>query len=116
MSAQGPNVRRLIAHKMSVDAVPKGGGLADAITFLTSPGAIGRAAKEATAWVAEAIRVVRLAVEPNPWKQADDETIAGEILRHIEERKRKARHEQHAHLRHPSGQQGSVPGNPQGPG
>lgn len=85
---QGPNVKRLIAHKMSLDAVPKGGGVADAMKFLTTPGAIVKSAKEATAWVAEAIRVVRLAAEPNSWKNADDEAIAGEILRQIEARKK----------------------------
>lgn len=84
----GPNVKRLIVHKMSVDAVPNNGGPADAIRFLTTPGAVTQSAKAASAWVEEAIRVVRLAAEPNPWKQADDEAIAGELLRQIETRKR----------------------------
>ena len=32
----GPNAKRLLAHKMSVDAIPAGGGLADGIKFLSS--------------------------------------------------------------------------------
>lgn len=85
---QGANVKRLIAHKMSRDAVPEGGGMTDALAFLANPPRLCAAAKEATAWVMEAIRVVRLASEPNPWKDADDEAIAGEILRQIAERKK----------------------------
>ncbi len=86
---QGPNVKRLIVHKMSVDAVPSGGGVADAVKFLSDATGIVVAARSATVWVESAILVVRQAAEPNPWRSADDETIADEILRQIEARKRR---------------------------
>ena len=80
------NVKRLVAHKMSVDAVPGGGGLVDALKFLSSKEAILSGARAATEWVRLAIAAVRQAGEPNPWKDADDEAIAGEILRRIKDR------------------------------
>jgi hypothetical protein len=81
---QGPNVKKLIIRKMSTDAVPKGGGIAAALGFLADPSRIVAGARAATQWVETAIRAVREAAEPNPWKTADDEAIAGEILRGIE--------------------------------
>lgn len=82
---QGPNVKKLIAHKMSLLMIPPGTkeGLATAIDALTKPGNIGKVAKEATQWVEAALFAIRNAKEPNPWKNADDETIAGEILQKI---------------------------------
>jgi hypothetical protein len=81
-----PSVRRLIATKMSGDAVA-GGGVADAISFLSSPEKIKTGVAKATKWVKAAIQAVREASEPNPYRNADDETIAGVILQGIEERK-----------------------------
>lgn len=86
---QGPNVKKLIAHKMSLDAVPPGGGLRSALEFLSDAKNIARSAKNATAWVNEVIGLVRNASDPNPWRNADDEAIAGEILKGIEARKKK---------------------------
>jgi len=86
---QGPSVKKLIASKMSRDAVPSGGGLADAIAFLTDSEKIRSGAKKATEWVNAAIQAVRDAAEPNPYKNADDETIAGMILKQIEAKKGK---------------------------
>lgn len=88
---QGPNVKRLISQKMAADAVPAGGGLASAIKFLSSKESIVAGARAATKWVEEAIQIVRLAAEPNPWKTANDEEIAAELLRGIAARKRGAR-------------------------
>jgi hypothetical protein len=85
----GPNVKRLIIHKMSVDAIPAGGGLESGLRFLSSKESIMNGAKSATEWVKGAIEIVRLAEEPNPFKDADNETIAGELLRQIELRKSK---------------------------
>lgn len=82
---QGPNVKRLIAHKMALLLVPKGGGLTGAIQELVTPGNIGKRAQEATAWVTEAIAAVKDA--PNNPYGDDDEAIAGEILRLIDERR-----------------------------
>lgn len=85
---QGPNVQKLIIEKMAADAIPAGGGLVDGIRFLSSREAVVNGAKRATEWVKLAICAVRTACEPNPWKNATDEEIAGEVLRQIEERKR----------------------------
>lgn len=83
---QGPNVRRLITYKMSGLAVPAGGGLTDALALFTEPGRLGRVAREATAWVEEAIAVVKTAPD-NPFGD-DDEAIAGELLARLEAKKR----------------------------
>jgi hypothetical protein len=83
---QGPNVKRLIAHRMSVVIVPSGGGLPDALQAMTSPGRLVEIGREATAWVRQAIDAV-IAAPGNPYGN-DDEAIAGEILQRIDERKR----------------------------
>ena len=88
---QGPNVRKLIAHKVSLIAVPPGGGLKSAMGFLSDPDKIVSTIREATAWVEKAISIVRQADEPNPWRNADDETIAGEILAGVEKLNRERR-------------------------
>lgn len=85
---QGPNVKRLIIQKTSTDAIPKDGGLADGLRFLSSSARIAAGIRAATEWVQLAIQAVREAAEPNPWKNADDETIAAEILRQIEEKRK----------------------------
>lgn len=87
----GPNVKKLWAMKMAKDAIPDGGGLADGLKFLSSRESIAAGAKAATEWVKGAIAVVRLAAEPNPWKNATDEEIAGELLKRTEERSRRER-------------------------
>jgi hypothetical protein len=84
---QGPNVRRLVASKMSTDAVPSGCGIAAAVAFLTDPQKIKSGAAKATEWVNAAMRAIREAGEPNQWKGADDEAIAGMLLNRIEEKK-----------------------------
>lgn len=84
----GPNLKRLIGHKMAKDAIPDGGGFADGVKFLTTPGAMASGWREAAAWVDQAIVLVRNAGEPNPWKNATEEEIAGELLRKIEIRRR----------------------------
>jgi hypothetical protein len=86
---QGPNVKRLICHKMSLQMVPPGGGAGAAIASLMKPGNIGVQAREATKWVEAAISLVRAAAEPNPYKTMTDEDIAGEILKGIEAKKKR---------------------------
>jgi len=81
---QGPNVKKLIARRMSVLMVPAGGGPADAIRELTSAENIAKRAREATAWARQAIAAVKTAPD-NPYG-GDDEAIAGEILRQVEAR------------------------------
>jgi hypothetical protein len=83
----GPNVRRLMAIHMSIDAVPSNGGMLDAIKFLSSKESLLTGARNAQEWVKSAINAVRQAGEPNPWKNSDDESIAGEILRKVDARK-----------------------------
>lgn len=82
---QGPNVKKLIAHKISLDAIPAGGGFGDGLQFLLDKERLIATAKAATAWVSDAIALVKTTPN-NPWGD-DDEAIAGEILRQIDERK-----------------------------
>lgn len=83
---QGPNIKKLIIEKMSASAIPAGGGLAAGIAFLSSVANIIAAAREATAWVEQAIAVFKTAPD-NPFGD-DDEAIAGEILAGIEARRK----------------------------
>jgi hypothetical protein len=86
-----PNLRRLIFHKMSLDAIPKGGGVADGIKFLSDRAGMVKSLHTADEWVKAAILAVRNAGEPNPWRDKPDEDIAGELLRKIEERRNEQR-------------------------
>ena len=83
----GPNVKKLIIHKMSLDAIPSGGGVADGLKFFMDKERISKTIREADEWVKQAICIVRVAGEPNPFKTSSDEDIAGEILRKIEEKR-----------------------------
>lgn len=83
----GPNVRRLWATKMAKDAIPAGSGIDQGLHFLLDTKAFLAGARSATDWTKSAIEAIRNAGDPNPWKEADDEVIAGELLRRIEERK-----------------------------
>jgi hypothetical protein len=82
----GPNVRRLIARRMSIDAIPPGRGFVAGLEFLSSKQNITDAATRAKNWVRTAIRAVREARDPNPWRLSDDETIAGFLLQEIAKR------------------------------
>jgi hypothetical protein len=82
-----PNVKKLIIRKVSLDAIPPGGGMQSGIDFLTS-GKIKESFKEAEVWVGVAIQTVRSAKDPNPYKTATDEEIAGELMARIEEKER----------------------------
>lgn len=88
---QGPNVKKLIAHKMSLLMVPPGcgNGLQTALAALTKPGNVVAVAKEATMWVNEAIAVMKTAPD-SPYGD-DDEAIAGAILAKIEEKLKEQR-------------------------
>lgn len=84
----GPNVKSLIARKMSLLAIPVGSKnpLAAGLEALTRRGKFSSIAAEASAWVQQAIAVVKTAPD-NPYGN-DDEAIAGAILKGIEERER----------------------------
>lgn len=81
----GPNVNRLIVERMSYLAVPKNGGLADVVRLFTEEGRLAAVCKQATADIEHALAVAKTA-RPNPYGD-DDEAIAAEILRRIQERK-----------------------------
>lgn len=84
MTTQSPNVRKLICHRVAQLMIPAGGGLADGVSAILQPGKLTRAAREATDFVNESIRAVKAAPD-NPWGD-DDEAIAGEILRRLQQR------------------------------
>jgi hypothetical protein len=71
---------------MGNSAVPSGGGVSDALRFLTDPEAIRQAARAATTFVEQAIALVKTAPD-NPYQT--DEEICGELLRQIKARKGK---------------------------
>lgn len=83
----GPNVKRLIVHKMSLLAIPVGSGkdsLSLGVEALTNRGKFASIAAEASDWVRKAIAVMKTAPD-NPYGD-DDEAIAGALLKGIEER------------------------------
>jgi hypothetical protein len=84
----GPNLKKLAIHKMSLDAIPPGGGLHAGIKFLTEPHAMTDGWHNSIEWCNLSIQAIRDAAEPNPWRESSEEEIAGELLRRIEERKR----------------------------
>lgn len=83
----GPNINKLFAYKMSIEAIPSGGGTKAGLDFLMNKEKMVEAAKISKKWIEDAISLIRTGAEPNPWKTAKDEDIAGELLRHIEKRK-----------------------------
>lgn len=88
MNELSPNVRELVIIMTSRVAIPDGGGLADGISFFTNRDkrlSIMTSAEELTK---QSINLVRHAAEPNPWRTATDEEIAGEMLRKLDERRK----------------------------
>ena len=79
-----PNVRKLIVRRASVLAVPAGGGLSDAIAVLSNPKLLASHILQATAEIEASIAAVKSASD-NPYGD-DDEAIAAEILRQLDER------------------------------
>ena len=82
-----PNIKKLIIQKVSLDAVPPGGGFASGVEFLLDKDRIVKSFKAAESWVQEAIATTRTAQEPNPFKESSDEEIAEEIMRRVVKRK-----------------------------
>jgi hypothetical protein len=88
----GHNVTRLIASKMARDAIPAGVGAKRAtqagMSYLASP-KLGERTRQAAEWVRQALAAVRAAPAYDPAVHgADDEAIAGEILRRLESRQK----------------------------
>jgi len=85
----GPNVRRLIARKMALLAIPVGSGkesFARGLDVITNRGKFSSVASEASDWVRRAIATMKTAPD-NPYGD-DDEAIAGAILKGIEQREK----------------------------
>jgi hypothetical protein len=85
------NIERLVIRKVSLDAIPASGGIADGVAFLLAPDRLASSTRAAAAWVESAVLAVRNAGDPNPWRSATSEAIAGEILRQIDELERSRR-------------------------
>lgn len=84
----GPNVKRLIARKMSLLAIPAGSGknsFAVGLEAISNRGKFASIAAQASDWVRQAIAVMKTAPD-NPY--ATDEEIAGAILQGTEEHER----------------------------
>jgi len=77
----GPNEKKLIFQKMSRDAIPSGGGVADGVRFLADSNRVKKTLKAATQWVSESISAVQQS-DDNPYGD-DREAICGEILRRL---------------------------------
>lgn len=74
----GRNLKRLLAIKVSRDAIPNGGGFADGLDFLMNPQRIKEVSLKALEWCDQAIAAVKSAPD-NPYGD-DEEVIAGVIL------------------------------------
>jgi hypothetical protein len=83
----GPNFRKLVIHKMSMEAIPNGGGFADGIKFLSSPATIKEEWVKAQEWCESAVDAIRKAGDPNPFRDFSEEEISAEILKQLGERK-----------------------------
>lgn len=79
----GPNMSRLIVHKMSVDAVPSGGGIQSAIDFIMG-GQFEKSAKDASVWALRSVEAVLAA--PDFTGDRTEEGVAGMILQKLDER------------------------------
>lgn len=85
----GPNVRRLIARKMAILAIPVGSGkesFSRGLDVIANRGKFSSLAAQASDWVQRAIETMKTAPD-NPYGD-DDEAIAGAILEGIEEREK----------------------------
>ena len=95
MSMQGPNVKKLIAHRASSLMIPpgscqgRGEALAHVVSQLTDKANLIEKIMEAAKWVEDALSLVK-SFPDNPHGD-DDEAIAGEVLRKIEEANAKRR-------------------------
>lgn len=84
MKQIGPNVKRLIIHKMALIAIPAGSGRESLHVGVSALSNLPPIWAEAAKWVEAAIAAVRTAPD-NPY--TTDEEIAGAILKGIAERK-----------------------------
>jgi hypothetical protein len=78
----GKNVKRLLAIKVSRDAIPAGGGFAAGLDFVLNPERMIQVSRQSLAWIEQALAVFKTAPD-NPYGD-DDEAIAGAILSSLE--------------------------------
>lgn len=81
----GKNVKRLMAYKVSRDAIPDGGGMVAGIAFILDRERMIETSRKALEWVDASIQAIRDTYD-NPYGD-DEETIAGAILEKIEGKK-----------------------------
>jgi hypothetical protein len=81
----GNNITKLAIHLATLKAIPPGGGLASGIQWLTDNERRNTDLKAAFEEAKSYIDAIKSA--PGGEAMGDDEAIAGEILRQIEERK-----------------------------
>src|SRR5262245_51800671 len=91
----GQNMTKLILRHLSVQAVPAGGGIGSAMNFISKIGTPEwkEAVLRAEEFANTAVRLMRSAAPPNPYVDADDETIAGVIERASKDREERERSE-----------------------
>jgi len=84
-SQYGPNVTELITRFIACEAVPQGGGIADALEFFKNPALRKQIIDRAKANALAALRLFKTAPD-NPFGD-DEEAIAGYLLKRIEEKR-----------------------------
>ncbi len=84
-----PNLHKLLTEFISVEAVPLGVRAPHeaALAYFTDDERRREITASARAKMQRAINAVRNASDPNPWRNATEEEIAGEILQGIEKRR-----------------------------
>lgn len=81
----GPNAKRLMSYYMAKEAIPKGGGFADGIAFLTNPERVRDVARDALKFVDAAVFLMRSAPD-NPYGD-DEEAICAAYLAELEKKR-----------------------------
>ena len=79
----GPNMKTLLTRVVARNAIPPGGGMADAIDSIITPGKLSKISKKSLDWIDQAIQAIRSA--PDNTYGDDEETVAGAILAQLEE-------------------------------
>ena len=80
----GPNVKKLIFHYLSKDVK----NFADGIRTIQDLAKDPKKFSEAQAWVENSIRSIKNIQGKNPYKDMNDEEIAGAILAKVEEKRK----------------------------
>ncbi len=84
MDKRSPNVAKLIIKFIALEAIPRGGGIASGIEFFINPEHRKKVLESAESKAIQSINFIKSAPD-NPFGD-DDDVIAGELLKRIEER------------------------------